>query len=398
MPSYYTDLYTTQDMSTTGTRQRDVADTIRHLFPGSNFMPLVSSGKVAIPEGIKKEKNMLGKRRVHSPKFEAFTQSPMAIEFTVTSLSGTTLTLSSTSGLAGKYSLINTANNSVCNIDSVDSTTVCTITSYSSATFTASANDKLLCLAPHYEEKSSSPNILFYEPTNLYNLTFIFRNPVGISDTALQSQHYGGDRYMHIKNINGLETMRKCSNNLMFDRKPASSAESNTSGAGHSFRSCDGIFHWAQTTTNFHGSMTLESFMDMPLDMHESVSHDDPKIMFCGDKVWSVILGWENDGTIKLESGSYKQFGVESRKVLTCKGPVEVMILDCYNRGDFSKQALICNPERIDYVFLRNRDMKLRPNIHGNSVDGKEDEIYGEISICPDDGGYSIHKLINCVA
>jgi hypothetical protein len=394
----FTDLYTTQTMSVTGTRERDVSDTIRHLFPGANFMPLISSGKVPTPEGVTQEKNLFGKRRVHSSKFEAFVQSPLTIEYTAVSLSSTDLTLAATAGLVAKYSLINTANGTTCWIDSVDDTTGLTVTSYGTTAFSVAADDILLVLSPHYEQKSGSPNILFNDPTNLLNYTFIFRFPVGISDTELQSQHYGGDRYMHIKRNNGAEAMRRCSNNLLFDNKP-SSGETTTMGTAVSVSSCDGLYQWAQTETDFGGSMSFESFtQDMPLDWHESVGDSDPHLMWCGYKVWSVILGWQNDGTIQLKSGSYNQFGVQSMRMISARGWIEIMVLDAFNRGSFDSQALIVNPEKVDYVFLRNRDMQLKPNIQSRSVDGREDEIYGEISICPNDAGYSIHKLTNCVA
>lgn len=394
--SNFTDLYTTQTMSVTGTRERDVADTIRHIFPGAHMMPLVTSGKIKTPEGVLKEKKMFGKRQVYSPKYEAFVQAPLAIEFTTTTLSGTTLTLSSTTGLVAKMSLVNTANNTTCNIDTVDSTTQLTVTSYGSDSFAVSSGDKLLALSPHYEPKSSSPYILFNDPDNLLNYTYIFRHPVGISETAMQGKHYGGDRYMHIKKNNGLEALRKANNNLFFDNKP-SSGESNTSGLGTSFGSCDGLVAWSQTETDFGGSMTYEAFIqDMPLDFHESVGSSDPKLMFCGYEVWSIILGWENAGQLMLKPGSYDKFGIESHKIITARGSIEVMVVDAYTRGDYNTQALICNPEKIDFVNLKNRDFQLRENIQGNSVDGREDEIYGEISICPDDAGYSIHVLKGC--
>jgi len=403
MGQHYTDLYTTQTMSTTGTRERDVADTIRHLYPGSNWMPMIAQGKVPTPkganEGVKKQKNMFGKRQVYSSKFEAFTFTPLAIEFTVTSYSDPTLVLTSTEGLVAKYTLINSNNGTTCFINTVDSGgTDLNVTSYGGTDFSVSAGDKLVCLSPHYEEKSSSPSINFKDPDNLYNLTYIFRHAVGISDTAQKSKHYGGDRYMHIRQENGADAMRKASNNLIFDNKPASSAEKNTSGLSTSFGSCDGIYQWAQTSHDFGGSMTKEAFMqDMPLSFHESVGINDKKVMWCGYAVWSVILGWINEGTLQAKPGTYAKWGIESYNILTARGYVEVMLLDVFDRGNFATQALIVCPEKIDYVFYKGRDMQVRENIQGNSVDGREDEIYGEISVCPDDNGYSIMKLINCV-
>jgi hypothetical protein len=396
--AYQTDLKTTDVLTTTGIRKRDVSDTIRHLYPSASMMPLISNGSIKGIEGVTKEKGLIGKRKVKSSKFEAFTFTPPAIEFTVTSYSAGTLVLVSNAGLIAKYPLVNSRTGLTCIIDTITAggTTV-EVTSYGDGgTFDASAGDKLIVLSPHYEEKSANPGILMKDPDNLFNYTFIHRNAVGVSGTFNQSDNYGGNRYEYIKKENAVDCMRKINHSLLFDNKPAS-GEKTTSGLSASFGSCDGMVNWSQTEFDFGGAMTYNSFMtEMPLTMHESVGADDPKIMFCGYEFWAEVFSWMNNGAnIQVTPGSYEVYGVKSKKLLTCRGDIEVMVNDAYTRGSYKNQALIFNPENIDYVFYKERDTKLNENIQGNSVDGREDELIGEISICSNDNGYSIHQLKN---
>lgn len=395
---YQTTAKTVDVLSTNGIRKRDVSDTIRRLYPSASMMPLVSNGGIKGIEGVSKEKGLIGKRKVKSSKFEAFTFTPPAVEFTVTSYSAGTLVLASNDGLIAKYPLVNSLTGLTCIVDTVTAggTTVEVTTYGDGGTFDADPGDKLIVLSPHYEENSSNPGILMKDPDNLFNYTFIHRNAVAISNTFNQSDNYGGNRWEYIKKENLVDCMRKINFSLLFDNKPAS-GEKTTSGLGVSFGSCDGMVNWSQTEFDFGGAMTFNSFMtEMPLTMHGSIGNDDPKLMFCGYEFWAEILSWMNDGAkIHVTPGSYDVFGVKSKKILTCRGDIEVMVNDAYTKGSYNNQALIFNPENIDYVIYKNRDTMLNENIQGNSVDGKMDELIGEISICSNDNGYSIHQLKN---
>lgn len=397
MATVSTSAVTTPNTSTTGTLKRDVSDTIRHLWSGTPFLRLVAKGKIPKDRDLIKSKSMIGKRRVEKPKFECFYFAPLAVEFTATSLSGTTLVLSSTTGLRAKYSLVNTKNRTVCNIDSITNTTTCEVTSVGATSFSVSANDILLLIGCRYEEYSSSPAILMKDPTNLYNLTYIARYPFAMSGSAKNNPHYGGNRWEQYKKENATQGLRLTNYSLYFDERPSGTSESNTSGAGHSFRTCRGLWNWAQVEHDFGGAASFEAFMqDASNATHESVGPHHKKVMVCGNRVWTIILGWINDKLIVDQGkGSYEKFGVESRKVLWGKGHVEVMLDDTFDHGDFAKHSLIFDPDTVNYVHLRDRDFGQRGNIQNNDVDGTMEEILGEVSIDVEKGGYDIMQLKN---
>jgi len=390
---------TTPSQSTTGTLKRSVADTIRHLFPENPTMALVNSGVIKMGQNeLPRKRGLIGKRRVETPKYEAFTYTPQAVTFTCSSKSSNTeFDVSSADGLTLKMCLLNTDNMTVCRISAISSTTI-TVVSVGSTSFSLSANDTLLALGPAYAENSNSPYILMKDPDNMYNYTQIFRFTCAMSRTAKGNPHYGGQRWALIKEENSVEGMRKVENTLLFSER-GSSETTTDSTLGDSFRTMRGLWNWAQSTHNANGQMTHENYIsDLPDDMHETMGGSRTKLVqFCGSKIYGLMLRWAQDKLIvqQNDSGEYKKLGVEATKFLTSKGYIEVIKHDAFDRGELSKSAMIFAPELVDYVYLRGDDFKIKSSIQNNDVDGQQDEIIGEASICPRDAGYSIMKVTN---
>lgn len=404
MSTYGTSAFTSSAQSVTSQKKRDVADMHRFLAPAGSLTKFIATGGIDLPEGVKREKGMISKRKVKNKKFEVFYQSPMAVEFTVSSaVAGTSVTVSDASGLSTdcRYSLVNTSlsTSPTCTIDSISSNTI-SYTSYGTTSFSASAGDKLLVLSSHFEQNSTAPAIVYQDPTNSYNLTFIARYAAGISGTALAEAHYGtGSKWQDLMKNNNWEGMRKVSYNMWLDNLP-SSGETTSNAASKAFGSMDGIVQWASNEHNFAGSFTYEAFTEvMGTKFHESVRPEDTKLFCCGYNVWAQILGWEQD-SLRVQSGSYERFGHESFKLITARGWIEVVIMDIFNRGDLQTQAMIICPERWQYVYLADRDFNAyqgqkKVGIGANDLDGTKVEIRGEMSFCPDDGGENALHLKN---
>jgi len=395
----------TPAMATDGIRKRTVSDFIRHLFPGQPFISLISVGKTSTEEMSVRQKDLIGKRSVMGSKFEAFTWTPTAVLFAVVDGGNgtTTFQVPSVDGMVLKRCLVNTNNKTVARIGAINtSTKVVTVTSVGDATFTTETGDEILLQGPAYEEKSSSPYILQKDPANNYNFTQIMRFPVGMSRTAMQNPYYGPDRWKSYKEENMLSGFRLATHSLFFSERASGTNEKTTDGTlSDTFRTMRGLWNWAQTTYDAGGNLTFDKFMtELPLFFHNSVSPSDKKILTIGTMVWAEILSWINEGLIvkQNDSGTYKQYGVESTTLLTAKGPVDVIILDAFDQGAYKSAGLVWNPNRLDYVYLKGDDLKPKPKqIQDNDEDGVIEEIMGEISIAPDDGGYSITTLTNLI-
>lgn len=399
----HTSAITQSAPTTTSTLKRTVADTVRHLFPGQKIQALVASGPSGVKDGVKRKKGLIGKRRVESAKYEAYTYTPLAVEFTVATGGTNTCVVSDADGLMLTMLLFNTTSGEVMRIGAISSTTL-TVTRVGSASdATLTAGDKLLAMAPAYPENSSDPYILSKDADNLYNHTQIARFAVAISATAKGAPHYGGEYWPRVKQESVTEGLRKLENTMLFSERASGTNEKTTdSTLADTFRTMRGLWFWAQQSQDMGGNMTIEKFChDMAVTyVHESVSVEDKKLLLVGTKGAGIINSWVRDKLVldQPADGYYKTFGVMIRTVMTDIGPVDIMVHDAFNRGDMAKNGLLICPEKLDYVHLRDRDIKPKNGIQSNSTDGYEDEIMGEVSICPNDAGYSITKLTNIYA
>lgn len=399
MATVYTAAQTTPAVSTTGTLKRTVSDKIRHLFPGSSsLLALVSQGT---PDGmkIKREKGLIGKKPTETPKFESFTYSPLAINFTVSvANSPTSYDLSSASGLRLKYTLVNTTNATVCRVGAISTNTI-TVTSVGSTTFSAVAGDVLLCMAPAYEESSTSPYILQKDEDNLYNYVQIVRFPVAVSASAKGNPNYGGDFWGRIKERNVIEGNRKVENTLIFSERSATGETGTQDGTlSDYFRTTRGLWNWAQGSLDAGGAMTPEMFTkDLVVEgMHESVDSNSKLVMFCGKEIFGRMQGWVNeDRMVMNQAAELEKFGLKAYTFVTSGPDVRVIVHDAFDRGANAKKALIFNPEDVFYCFKQGRDLAPNLGIQANDADYYEDEILGEIGIGVLDGGYGITKVTN---
>ena len=393
MATVYTSELTTPTQSTTGTLKRTVSDTIRRLYPGQPILALVSNGPVSVSGGdVTTEKGLIRKRRVNTPKYECFTFTPLAVEYTVASTSDAdTFTLSSGDGITNKMCLFNPRNRTICRVQSITSTPQIDVVSVGSTSFATTAGDKLIALAPAYEENSSSPYILQKDFDNIYNFTQISRFAVAISGSAKGNPHYGGDFYMNIKKNAYLDGMRKVENAALLNDRPSSGDSTADSTLG-AFRTTRGLVKWAGTTWSAGGSMSADRWItDLSDAMDDTVGQQNDLVALVSTRFYGQMLQWVQDKMmVDLGNDSkLETFGVTAKRFMTARSSkgIRVIVHDAFDHGDMQKNMLIFDPELLEYVYLRDRDFKLKQNIQDNDVDGVKDEVMGEWGISAIDGG-----------
>lgn len=404
MATLYTSAMTTPAQSSTGSLKRTVSDTLRHLMPGNPITALISSGMLSGIDEAKTEKGMIRKRKVMTPKYEAFTYSPLAVEFTVSSrTSATEFVVSSADGLHIKMCLFNTRTRTVARIQAISGTTI-TVVSVGDATgtFDTAANDTLLGLAPAYEENSSSPYILQKDYDHLYNFTQITRGPVAISNSAKGNPHYAGDFWRGLKKRNIYEVMRKVELAALFSDRPSSTNETTADATNGAFRTTRGLMQWRGSTWDAGGSMTYDRWLkDLSEQFDSTVGTTNDLVALCGTSTFATLQQWAVDKlVVNTTPGGDKKmekFGITAMRFVTAKQPkgIRVVVHDAFDRGAMNKNMLIFDPELIEYVYLRDRDFKANNGIQNNDVDGVEDEIIGEWGINPIDGGNHILLVEN---
>ena len=398
--SYYTDALTTPTIATDSLLKRTVADEIRRLLPGNNIVTLVAPGIMGKDKNIVQKKGMIRKRRVENRKYERFTWSPAAVQYTVATFtdvgSSSGFTVDSADGLRPTYGLLNTSNMTVCRIGSVSSTTI-KGTSVGSEAFTAEADDVLILMAPYYPQNSSDPYIRINDEDNHYGYTQIARFPIAISGSNKVEARFGPEYWSRVKMNSLINASRTVEATALFGTAPSSEPTTSDSILSDTFQSTTGIYNWSSTSYDAQNNLTYSKFRNnMVLAMHESMRGQNQMLRaYCSQAFYGTTMDWINDKVIINDSGKKDVFGAISPKFMTTGPTVELLVHDLFSRGNLQSTMLVVDPSLLEYVFLRDRDFKPYEGIQDNDVDGIIDEVRGEFGMDVLDGGSSVLKVTN---
>jgi hypothetical protein len=231
------------------------------------------------------------------------------------------------------------------------------------------------------------------------------RFPAAISNTAGGNPYYGkGSFWSRVKEHVVVAGLRQASHNLVFGERPSSGVTTSDALLSDTASTFRGLWNWAANTYDAGGNMTFEKFQtNLAYEMSDTIGMDTKLVMMCGVKVWGDILQWHTDKLALLEPGDYKYFGAQSKKLLMARGYVDILVCDMFDRGDLYKNAIIFNPDDVEYCYKnkgpgdKNADRDFHPKlgIQNNDVDGVVDEILGEISLAVLDGGEKITTVTN---
>jgi hypothetical protein len=397
MSTTITTPYTNRDPSATGTQKRSVNDKIRNLFPGSSkLMALVASGEVKKGE-FAKGKGLLTKKSCDHRRYEFFVYTPPAVSYAVSSVAGANITMDSVDGLTLKRTFVNATNMDVGRISSINVTTkVITVTGINDASFTASAGDQLLVMAPAYEEGSSNPYRTSKDDDNQYNVMQLIRSPVAISASAKDSPHFGGDFFGRMKEKDMIQLNRILENTFLFGERASTTTTDLTADTtlGDSFGTMRGYWNWAQKSFSCGGAMSPEKWMTgLDQGLSDTISDGQKLVFLTGSKVVGDMNLWAEDKWMLQKEGSYSKYGVKTSVFSTGKHDIEVMRHNAFDQRGFEGKGLIICPDDMEYVYKTGRDLQPRKGIQDNSTDGYEDEIFGELTCSELTGGLHCCKV-----
>lgn len=389
MSTTYTTPYTGRDPSATGIQQRSVSDEVRKLFPAaSRMLALVAEGKVNKGQ-LTKGKGLISKTSCDSRRYEWFTYTPPAVEFSVSSVAGANITLASATGLVLKRTIMNLTNYDVGRISSISSNVI-TVTGINDASFTVTSGDNLLVLAPAYEEGSSNPYRTMKDEDNSYNVMQIFRFPIAISASAKIQKSFGGDFWARVAENNMTNGLRLIENTLLFGERAYTTTTDLTADAtlGDSFGSMRGVWNWAQKSYSCCGAMTPEKWLkDLDQMLANTISTQQNLVFLTSSRVIADMQSWAFDHWMLTKEGDYSKFGLKTKVFSTGKYDIEVMAHDAFDKTGNEGRGIIIAPDDIDYVYRTGRDLEPKKGIQDNSTDGYEDDIIGEITLAEKTGG-----------
>lgn len=397
MATTYTTPYTGRDPSATGIQKRDVFDKVRNLFPGAaQFLALVATGKIEKGE-MTKSAGMISKKECSQRRYEWFTYTPPAIEFTVASVNGANITLSSATGLVLKRTVINLSNMEVGRVSSIASSVI-TVTGISDASFTVASGDKLLVAMPAYEEASSSPYRSMKDDDNNYNVMQIARFPVAISASAKVGENYGGDFFKRLKQKDMIQGNRLVEHSFLFGERAYTTTTDLTADStlSDSFGTMRGLWNWAQKSFSCGGAMTPEKWMkDLDRTLSDTINPGQKLVFLTSSKIVGDMQAWAYDKWMITKEGKYSEFGVRTEVFKTGKYDIEVMAHSAFDRAGspLESKGIIFAPDDCAYVSRTGRDLQPRKGIQDNSLDGYEDEIYGELTLAEYTGGQNVCRV-----
>jgi len=246
-----------------------------------------------------------------------------------------------------------------------------------------------------FEENSSSPTGVSFDPTKRTNFTQIFRNTLEASRTAQKSRLRTGDQVREAKR----ETLEQHSADIeksFWFGKPLDTATIN----GRITRSTGGIFHFLETyaPTNVIAAVasftlaTLEGWLEQAFRFGSS-----EKMGFCGNAAMLQIqraIRLSTNANYILEQGQ-KEFGMNVTRLVSPFGTVVLKTHPLWNQlvggttGGTAYLGLnawlaILDMEEFVYRNLTDSDTKYTADLQANDLDGMKSGYLTE-------GGLEIH-------
>lgn len=391
----FTGAITTPAVTTTGTLQRTVSDTVRELFPQATPLnALIAKGPTT--GGQTTSAGRIGKRTSKTMKFEAFVYDPIAVQFTVASLSGSdplVPVLTAATGLRVNMTLMNPRTGEVGVIDAVSTNTLTMVAITS--TWVPIAGDHLISMAPAYKEGSSNVGTAVVKvEDNIYNFLQIIRIPMEIAITAKNNPNYGPAYWESIKSRVSKEGYRLLENTLLAGERAVT--ETTTTANLGSVYSTRGLLKWAQKSFDCNGAMSPEKFaVDLALALGNTINDSDDRILFCGRHIAADVMSWTYDKWTSQKTGDLEVIGLKSNKILTAGPTIHVVKHNFFDQVGMQKKALLFRPDDVFYYSKEGMDMKPYEGIQANDAHTQKDEISGCVGLLPTDGGAEIMSISN---
>lgn len=238
---------------------------------------------------------------------------------------------------------------------------------------TVADTDVLLIVGNSNEEHATKRTQKIGDQTEKTNYTQIFRTPFGISDTAANSEMYGGKDMKHIRMMQLIEHQKEIERSMWFGEPKLY-----TSGT-HYRRATGGVDYFISTNAqDAGGTLTETEFLTFLRTGFRYGSKT--KWLFAAPILTAAISFW---GHQKLQvTPRDKTFGIAVMQWLSPFGMVNIVNSNIFTETTvYSGYGYLVDPSQVKYRFLRNRDTKLKTNIQDPSADGQEDEYISEVGL-----------------
>lgn len=257
-------------------------------------------------------------------------------------------------------------------------------------------NAFLSLIGSAYAEGSSAPRAVSRNPIKYSNFTQIFWDSYELTGTADETEFRTGDAWSNDKKRKMFKHSVDIEMAILFGRP------SETIGAnGKPLRYMGGFRNYVPNFV-FSAPVTADSFIDNLSTVFDyDTDAGDTRIAFAGRTAMielnKVIAGTTN---IRMELGNtIKVYGRQFRELLMPDGRLLMSTHPLLSRHPrFKKSMAVIDFSKFKYVYLRNRDTKVKDNVQADDEDVRRGMIMTECSLMIDGGGQTCKYLGNISA
>lgn len=236
------------------------------------------------------------------------------------------------------------------------------------------------------EEGADTPNVIHYDPTEVYNYLQIFRTPTSITNTAKATRLRTGDPYQENRRealeLHSIE-MEKA---FLFGIRYAT-----TGSGGFPKRYTGGLKSWITTNTgnymfdtNYSGQTWLQGGEEWLDNFCEQVFRygKNQKLVFAGSGALLGIQRLVKASAQMTIANAVKSYGIEVTEWRTVFGTLNIITHPLFSYEATLRNSMVfIEPQRLTYKYLKGRDTNLLTNRQGNGIDGQIDEYLTEAGL-----------------
>lgn len=237
---------------------------------------------------------------------------------------------------------------------------------------TVANDDYLLIIGNANQEGNTARTLLSNQESEKTNYTQIFRRPFGVTETANNSEMYGGNDLAHVRMMQLIEHQKDIERAFWFGEP-----KEDTSTYTHPTRATGGVDYWISTNSSDASGTLTESEFEAWLRTGFRYGSS-TKFVFAAPIVISAVSSWAN-GKLKMLPTD-KTYGIAVTQYLSPHGVVNLVNMKLFAEvAPYSGYAYLVDIEGVAYRYIANRDTKLKTNIQANDEDAEKDEYLSEV-------------------
>lgn len=252
-------------------------------------------------------------------------------------------------------------------------------------------NDELMVIGTALSESASAPAARTPQTSTVTNYCQFFSRTLNLSEIRDNIEEYGPKEKQRQKDHQIYEFKKDIELAFKFG-KPLEDDESDSpldSSVSESRYKTGGLKYWIDNHASANvldagGALAQNQLWDFvaPMfeDMEEDVTGQKKSLMaLCSRKAFRVFHSWAVP-TLDLTPKD-DTYGLQLVRYLTPVGVLD-LVQDYTLRGDeYGDYMFVVNPMDLEYVYLNNMDLTVKPNIQQPDVHEIKDEVYGVIGL-----------------